>query len=139
MSGVKGKSGRKPNQDSNLERSKKYTFYVKEYARTNANGNIVEWIEDSYFQWFKMHHGARWQERVRAWMRQDVQHWRQTSFWRCKCPHVGIMGNYRSKRQPHCRLCDEYYRDVDRINNMSYTEKQEYYKRKIEELKKDKE
>ena len=47
------KSGRKPNPDGSLERSKKYTFYVKEYAQTNSNGNIVSWIEDSYFQWFK--------------------------------------------------------------------------------------
>jgi len=138
MAGVKGKSGRKPNPEASLERSKKYTFYVKEYARTNGNGNIVEWVEDSYFQWFKMHHGARWQERVRAWMREDVKQWRIASFWRCKCPNIGVMGNYRSKKRGHCRLCNDYYREVDRINNMSYTEKQEYYKRKMEELKREK-
>ena len=92
------KSGRKPNPDGSLERSKKYTFYVKEYAQTNSNGNIVSWIEDSYFQWFKRKHGAQWQERIRAYMRWEVQAWKRAHHWRCDCEPIGILQHYKHNR-----------------------------------------
>lgn len=121
------KSGRKPNPEKGLERSKKYSFYVKEYAHLDHNGNIDYWLEDSYFQWFKRHHGARWQEKIRAFMRWDVQQWKKNHHWRCKCEPVGILQNWRHNRQTKCHVCGEYRRQADKIMDMTPQEKREYY------------
>ena len=120
------KSGRKPNPDGSLERSKKYTFYVKEYAQTNANGNIISWIEDSYFQWFKRKHGAQWQERIRAYMRWEIQAWKRDHHWRCDCEPIGILQNYKHNRVPKCHSCGKYRRKIDQINDMSTRERIDY-------------
>ena len=125
------RSGRKKSKDTNTSRSKKYTFYVKEYAQTNGNGDIVKWVEDSYFQWFRRHHGAEWQEKVRAFMRYDVAKWREKSWWRCKCEPIGVIGNWRHNQRPHCRLCGDYRTQHDRVADMGPEEKKQYY----EELK----
>ena len=121
------KSGRKPNPDGGLERSKKYTFYVKEYAHTNLDGNIDYWVEDSYFQWFKRKHGSHWQEQVRAFMRWDVKQWKENHHWRCKCKPIGIWQNWKHNRQTKCHACGEYRRQSDRVMDMSPLEKREYY------------
>jgi len=122
------KSGRKPSPEGASERSKKYTFYVKEYARTNSSGNIVEWIEDSYFQWFKRKHGAQWQERVRAYMRWDVQQWKANHHWRCKCEPIGILQNYKHNRVHKCHACNSYKNKSAEIMDMSAAQKADYYK-----------
>ena len=122
------KSGRKPSPEGSTERSKKYTFYVKEYARTNSSGNIVEWIEDSYFQWFKRKHGAQWQERVRAYMRWDVQQWKANHHWRCKCEPIGILQNYKHNRVHKCHACNSYKNKSAEIMDMSAAQKADYYK-----------
>ena len=121
------KSGRKPNPYGGLERSKKYTFYVKEYAHTNLEGNIDYWVEDNYFQWFKRHHGSRWQEKVRTFMRWDVQQWKKHSHWRCGCENIGIWGNWRHNRQHKCHVCGEYRRKADMIMDMTPLEKKAHY------------
>ena len=121
------KSGRKPNPYGGLERSKKYTFYVKEYAHTDSSGNIDYWVEDSYFQWFKRHHGGQWQEKVRAFMRYDVQCWRRDHHWQCDCQPIGIIGNWKHNRQPKCHICNKYRRKHDMIMDMNPREKKEYY------------
>ena len=122
------KSGRKPSPEGATERSKKYTFYVKEYARTNSSGNIVEWIEDSYFQWFKRKHGAQWQEMVRSYMRWDVQQWKKNHHWRCKCEPIGILQNYKHKRVDKCYACGSFKNKAAEVAQMSQTQKAEYYK-----------
>ena len=122
------KSGRKPSPEGSTERSKKYTFYVKEYAQTNTNGNIVSWIEDSYFQWFKRKHGAQWQERVRAYMRWDVQQWKANHHWRCKCEPIGILQNYKHNRVHKCHACNSYKNKSAEIMDMSAAQKADYYK-----------
>jgi hypothetical protein len=129
------KSGRKPNPDAKLERWKKYTFYVKEYARTNVNGNIVEWQEEPYFQWFRRHHESQWQERLRAYMRADVSAWKRDHHWRCDCQPIGLWENWKHNRQPKCHLCGKYRLEKDRVMDMSYTERQAYYKQKADELR----
>lgn len=113
MVGVKGKSGRKPNPNGKTERYKKISFYVKEYASMDANFNTVKWIEDSTFQWFKRHHGAQWQNKVRAFMYEDVRAWKEIH-WRCKCPNIGIVGNLRHPRQDKCWDCEQYRNDNTR-------------------------
>ena len=120
-------SGSKPNPDGGLERSKKYTFYVKEYAHTNLEGNIDYWVEEPYFQWFKRHHGSDWQEKVRAFMRWDVAKWKESSHWRCKCEPIGILENWKHTREPKCHRCGAYYRKYDMIMDMNPREKKEYY------------
>tara|TARA_Y100001970_G_scaffold252934_1_gene327141 strand:+ start:2702 stop:3124 length:423 start_codon:yes stop_codon:yes gene_type:complete len=132
------KSGRKPNPEGSLERSKKYTFYVKEYATTNSSGNIIGWTEDPYFQWFKRHHGSNWQKMVRAYMRWDVERWKKKSWWRCKCEPIGILQNWKHVQQRKCLACGSYYRNADRIADMTILEKQEYYDGIREQMKKDK-
>ena len=109
-----------------LERSKKYTFYVKEYATTNVSGNIVSWTEDSYFQWFKRKHGAQWQERIRAYMRWEVQAWKRDHHWRCKCEPIGILLNYKHNRISKCHSCGSYRRKIDEINDMNTRERMDY-------------
>jgi hypothetical protein len=121
------KSGRKPNPYGGLERSKKYTFYVKEYAHTDHNGNIDQWIEEPYFQWFKRHHGARWQEVVRNFMRADVKAWKTYHHWRCDCDPIGILENWKHKRQSQCHKCGKYRNKAEQIMNMTPAEKREYY------------
>lgn len=115
MVGVKGKSGRKPNPESKYERNSKVTFYVKEYARTNANGNIVEWVKSHDFVWFKRHHGARWMDQIRAWMRQDVRAWKTDHHWTCKCPpSIYVPSNKRHNRIDKCHKCGEYKNQITR-------------------------
>ena len=113
MVGVKGKSGRKPNPNGKTERYKKISFYVKEYANIDANFNTVEWIEDPTFQWFKRHHGAQWQNKVRAFMYEDVRAWKEIH-WRCKCRNIGVVGNLKHPRQEKCWDCDQYRNDAVR-------------------------
>ena len=94
-------SGRKADENSELVRYKKRSFYVKEYF---YNG---QWMEDAHFTWFRRHHGARWQDRVREWMRQDVIAWRKNSHWRCNCDG-GHLGNYRHNRIDKCHTCGDF-------------------------------
>ena len=111
MSGVKGKSGRKADPNGSRTRYKKITFYVAEYLDFDG------WKLDPTFVWFKRHHGSKWQQKVRNWMRNDVQHWRSTSFWRCSCPNIGLLGNYIHHRQAQCYQCKSWKNEaVRRIN-----------------------
>ncbi len=113
MVGVKGKSGRKPNPNGQTERYKKISFYVKEYARTDANFNIVEWIEDPTFQWFKRHHGSQWQNKVRSFMYEDVRAFKSIH-WRCKCEPIGVFGNYKHPRIDQCFPCGQFKNEITR-------------------------
>jgi hypothetical protein len=103
-------SGRKADENSELIRYKKRSFYVKEYF---YNG---QWMEDANFTWFRRHHGARWQDRVREWMRQDVIAWRTYSHWRCNCDG-GHLGNYRHNRIDKCHVCDTWKNEATRRIN----------------------
>ena len=94
-------SGRKKEINSELVRYKKRSFYVKEYF------NNGKWVEDPNFTWFRRHYGARWQDEVREWMRQDVVAWRKFSHWRCNC-EGGLYANYRHDRIDKCHTCGEF-------------------------------
>jgi len=113
MVGVKGKSGRKPNPFGEHERYKKISFYVKEYAVTDASMNIIKWTEDPTFQWFKRHHSSSWQNKVRAFMYEDVRAFKALH-WRCKCPNVGILGNLKHPREAKCYECDTWKNEATR-------------------------
>jgi|TARA_R110002096_G_C14630608_1_gene724895 hypothetical protein len=114
------KSGRKPSAESSYTRTKKVSFYVKEYAVTNHDGNIVEWVEDPMFLWFKRHHGAQWQARVRAWMHNDIESWKKYHHWRCGCPNRGPLGNYHHNRTPQCQVCKQWKNKAMEIQNDKY-------------------
>jgi len=92
-------SGRKPDPLAGQTRHKKITFYVKEYQ------DFQGWKLDPIFVWFKRHHGARWQEKLRQYMYNDVKHWKIHEFWRCECPNVGTLGNYNHNQTPKCHKC----------------------------------
>ena len=101
-------SGRKPDPLAGQIRHKKITFYVKEYH------NYKGWKLDPIFLWFKRHHGARWQEKVRSWMYNDVAEWKLTRHWRCECPNEGTFGNYMHQRQPKCHTCGTWKNEAVR-------------------------
>ena len=107
MVGVKGKSGRKPDPYKDYYRLGKKTFYVKQHKK---NG---KWEDGHDFQWFKRHHGSRWQDVLRAFMRQDVKHFKD-KHWPCKCrslPEVSkpnIFWGYNHRRQLKCHKCGDY-------------------------------
>ena len=115
MSGVKGKSGRKADPNGSRTRYKKITFYVAEHLDFDG------WKLDPTFVWFKRHHGAKWQQKVRQWMYNDVKHWRDPkngNFWRCECPNTGVLGNYIHTRQPQCYKCQQWKNEsVRRIHD----------------------
>jgi len=114
MVGVKGKSGRKPNPELNYQRNKKISFYVKEYAETNLNGNITKWIEEPNFQWFKRKHGAQWQAVIRNWIRLDVGPYKK-KMWQCKCPpSYNVPGNLHTSREDKCHKCGQYQNEIKR-------------------------
>jgi hypothetical protein len=113
MSGVKGKSGRKPDPNTEHERYKKISFYVKEYAVLDAQFNIVKWTEDPTFQWFKRHHSASWQNKVRGFMYEDVRAFKDIH-WRCKCENIGILGNYKHPRESKCYVCNTWKNEATR-------------------------
>jgi len=96
MVGVKGKSGRKPNPYGEHERYKKISFYVKEYAVTDASMNIVSWAEDPT-----------------AFMYEDVRAFKSIH-WRCKCPNIGVLGNLKHPREAKCYDCDTWKNEATR-------------------------
>jgi hypothetical protein len=101
-------SGRKPNPQSGEIRHKKITFYVKEYHDFHG------WKLDPTFVWFKRHHGSKWQEKIRAWMYNDVKEWKLTRHWRCECDNRGVLGNYMHLRQPKCHKCGTWKNEAVR-------------------------
>jgi len=102
-------SGRKAEANSNDVRYKKRSFYVKEYYSHQKD----KWIEDPTFTWFRKHHGARWQDQIRTWMRQDVIAWREKSHWRCACDS-DLHGNYRHINIHKCYSCKTWKNEATR-------------------------
>ena len=88
-----------------------YLGFLHEYANGAWTGkDSVQPIDvsayvDPIFVWFKRHHGARWQEKLRQYMYNDVKHWKIHEFWRCECPNVGTLGNYNHNQTPKCHKC----------------------------------
>ena len=103
-------SGRKKDPGTEYYRMGKKTFYVRQTK--NLKG---DWIDDPMFVWFKRHHGSDWQTMVRQYMKWDVQNWREKSFWRCKCPNTGLLGNYVSRKQPRCVNCKQWQNEICRL------------------------
>ena len=106
MSGVKGKSGRKPDPLAGQLRNKKISFYIKEHK------NGEEWIEDKYFVFFKRKHGSLWQEILRRYMKNEATAF-VTKHWTCSCSAI----HWRNKkhwRQEKCHTCGEYRDEYSR-------------------------
>ena len=103
-------SGRKKDPNTENYRLAKKTFYIKQ--KKNQKG---EWVDDTIFQWFKRKHGTDWQKQLKAWMRVDVKHWKTHSFWQCKCPNTGVMGNYIPNRIPQCPRCKAWHNEIERL------------------------
>ena len=101
-------SGRKPDPLAAQTRHKKITFYVKEYWDFDG------WKLDTTFVWFKRHHGARWQEKLRQYMYNDVKEWKIYGFWRCECPNTGTLGNYMLNQTPKCHRCGTWKNEMQR-------------------------
>ena len=103
-------SGRKKDPMTENYRMGKKTFYIKQTK--NIKG---QWVDHPDFQWFKRKHGSLWQKQLRAWMRLDVKHWKEKSYWQCKCPNEGIMGNYIPKRTVQCPICDSWQNEIIKL------------------------
>ena len=103
-------SGRKKDPMSEYSRMGKKTLYIKQTK--NLKG---DWVADTIFQWFRRKHGALWQKQLRAWMKLDVDRWKTKSWWQCKCPNTGVMGNYIPNRIPKCPNCNEWHNEIDKL------------------------
>ena len=106
MSGVKGKSGRKPDPLAGHLRNKKISFYIKEHK------NGKEWIEDKYFVFFKRKHGSSWQKMLRRYMKSDATAF-VSKHWPCSCSPLHWK-NKKHWRQEKCHTCGEYRDEYSR-------------------------
>jgi hypothetical protein len=103
-------SGRKKDPLSDCTRLAKKTFYVRQTLSPSG-----KWVDDKWFQWFKIHHGAGWQNQIRRWMRMDAEAYRPKKYWQCHCPNVGVMGNWVSRRVPQCPRCKQWVNDLAKL------------------------
>ncbi len=93
MAGKKGRSGRKP-RDDGLE-LKAIALYVEHSGKTPI----------TWFRFFKRIHGSRWQEKVRALMRAENEHAKNTRLWCCECQDPLLKWHIRGQA-PYCHGCE---------------------------------
>lgn len=109
MTGVKGRSGRKPDPYGNYSRHGKKTFYVKQHLMDG------KWQDDHDFQWFVKKHGQNWQRELRIFMRQEVKAWKKL-WWSCECEKVptNLFSGLNHPRVDRCGKCLEYKNEIAR-------------------------
>jgi len=141
MVGIKGKSGRKPN-DSGLKAraialyipsqkvgTKKVISYKEEVDLSgNETGKQIKvetkkdvWKPLEWFTLFKKIYGSRttslspynWQEKVRIMMRQEVVRYTDRNGWFCNCSG-GRLKTWHFKHDPKCTKCDYEPSDIER-------------------------
>ena len=87
-------SGRKKDPVSDYIRMGKKTLYIRQTQSSDTG-----------------------KSQVREFMRLDVEHYKRESFWRCKCPNNGLLGNYIPNRLPKCHICGSWKNKIVQLQH----------------------
>jgi len=118
MVGIKGKSGRKPDDSGWLARAQ--ALYIPSYELGMKKGK-KEYQTVSWFRLFKKIYGSRttslspynWQEKVRIMIRQEVVRYTDRNGWFCNCSGDRL-NNWHFKHDPQCMKCDYEPSEIER-------------------------
>jgi hypothetical protein len=113
MSGVKGRSGRKPDNSGWTARA--VALYIPSW-KGGKNWNTIWW-----FRLFKKIYGTRataanpynWQEKVRMLIKAEVMRYTDQNGWFCECEGHRL-NRWHFRHDPQCNKCGYEPRDLER-------------------------
>jgi len=118
MVGIKGKSGRKPNNSGWVARA--VALYIPSW-KGGKNWNTIWW-----FQLFKKIYGTRatavnpynWQEKVRMLMKAEVLRYTDHNGWFCECEGNRLI-RWHFQHDPQCNKCGYEPRRLERYRTVA--------------------
>jgi len=113
MVGIKGKSGRKPDNSGWVARA--VALYIPSW-KGGKNWNTIWW-----FRLFKKIYGTRataanpynWQEKVRMLIKAEVMRYTDHNGWFCECEGHRL-NRWHFRHDPQCNKCGYEPRDLER-------------------------
>jgi len=110
MVGIKGRSGRKPNDSGWIARA--IALYIPSFVSGTKNGKKT-YTTASWFRLFKKIYGTRatavnpynYQEKIRMMIRACVIDYTDRNGWFCECTGDRL-ARWHFQHDPHCNKCD---------------------------------
>ena len=121
MSGVKGKSGRKPRSDGKKMRAVNLYIPMTETYQTliqedgSWDKGDTDWIPETWFLQFKRIFGPRWQSQVRKLMRKRAEEYEARNMWECDCENRLL--KWHRKQEADCPRCGYEPYDLERYKS----------------------
>ena len=121
MSGVKGKSGRKPRSDGKKMRAVNLYIPMTETYQTliqedgSWDKGDTDWIPETWFLQFKRLFGPQWQEQVRTLMSNRAEQYERVHMWECDCENRLL--KWHRTTEADCPRCGFEPYDKERYRN----------------------